>query len=66
MSEHAESQIGGDCLILTFGKVARLRAPSLSRFHKRAYAFRACRPPIEMSPLSPLEMSLMTAPPQRG
>jgi putative oxidoreductase len=25
-----------------------------------------CRSPIEMSPLSPLEMSLIMAPPQRG
>src|SRR4051812_33457456 len=26
----------------------------------------SCRSPIEMSPLSPLEMSLIMAPPQRG
>ena len=28
--------------------------------------WRDCRSPIQMSPLSPIEMSLMNAPPQRG
>ena len=38
------------------------------QFHKGAYEKGACRPPIEMSPFSPFEMSLsrVTDPPQRG
>src|SRR3954451_18791714 len=47
-------------------RAATLEVPRPRSSHNADPVHLLCRSPIQMSPLSPLEMSLMMAPPQRG
>jgi CRP-like cAMP-binding protein len=59
-------QIGQTALANGSYRIEERLARWLLMCHDRVDGDTLCRSPIEMSPLSPLEMSLMKAPPQRG